>query len=166
MGAAFFTAAFLGAAFFTAAFLGAAAFFTAAFLGAAFLAAAFLGAAAFFGAAFFTAAFLGAAFFTAAFFGAAGVGAAAGGVRSAIFGSFLPLRAGVEGRAGVATLPLALLAPVGAGTSRGVGMDSLAAGAAVGASAAAAAEPVLPLGFTAFFGGSTPARIWARRLPG
>ena len=168
MGAAFFTAAFLGAAFFTAAFLGAA-FFTAAFLGAAFFAAAFLGAA-FFGAAFFAAGFLGAAFFGAAFLGAAflAAGASVGvtWIGSAMGGSFTPFWAGLEGVVREDGVPLATFAPGLSDSFRWVDIRSLAAGTAVGANAASAAEPVLPLGFAAFFGGSTPARIWASRLPG
>ena len=162
-GAAFFTAAFFGAAFFTA-FFGAA-FFTAAFFGAAFFTA-------FFTAGFLAAAFLGAAFLAAGFLGAAffaGFGASAGGGRrgvSAMGGSFTPFWAGLEGVVREDGLPLASFAPGWTGSFRGVDMRSLAAGTAVGACAASAAEPVLPLGFAAFFGGSTPARIWARRLPG
>ena len=175
MAAAFFGAAFFTAAFFTAAFFGAA-FFTAAFFTAGFLAAAFFGAA-FFTAAFFTAGFLAAAFFGAAFLAAgflgaaffAGFAASTGGGRrgvSAMGGSFTPFWAGLEGVVREEGLPLASFAPGWTGSFRGVDMRSLAAETAVGASAASAAEPVLPLGFAAFFGGSTPARIWARRLPG
>ena len=177
--AGFLAAAFFGAAFFTAAFLGAA-FFTTAFFAAGFLAAAFFGAAfftAFFTAGFLAAAFLGAAFLGAAFLAAgflgaaffAGFGASAGGGRrgvSAMGGSFTPFWAGLEGVVREDGLPLASFAPGWTGSFRGVDMRSLAAGTAVGACAASAAEPVLPLGFAAFFGGSTPARIWARRLPG
>ena len=169
MAAAFFGAAFFTTAFFTAGFL-AAAFFGAAFFGAAFFGAAFF-------TAFFTAGFLAAAFFGAAFLAAGFLGAAffagfaastAGGRRgvSAMGGSFTPFWAGLEGVVREDGLPLASFAPGWTGSFRGVDMRSLAAETAVGASAASAAEPVLPLGFAAFFGGSTPARIWARRLPG
>ena len=156
-GAAFFTA-FLATGFLAAAFFGAAfftAFLTAGFLAAAFLTAGFLAAAFFLGAAFF-----------AGFLAATGSVVATRLVSSAMGGSFTPFWAGLEGVVREDGLPIAFFMPGWAVSFRGEDMLSLAAGAAVGASAASAAEPVLPLGFAAFFGGSTPARIWARRLPG